>query len=341
MKRIRFLLPVLLLIVFSCSTDFDINGEWKDITIVYGLLDQSEDTAFIKINKAFLGEGDAMFMAQIQDSNEYQYKLEVRIDEYDTLNNFHRSFNLDTITVHDKKPGDFYYPTQTLYYALIDTLYPDKEYRLFIRNPKTGNTFSGKTMLVRQARFEKPKPSLKTIDFTESGTSPMEWTSTYKGRIYQPMIRFHYKEVSASAPTDTIYQVVEWPFPAYKSKYLNGNEDMGTTYSNPFFYDLLRSKIPVDASKTRYIGMKNRGQHDFGAVEFVLTVGSDELSTYLDVYAPSQGIVQEKPGFTNITGSTEAFGIFSSRCTYVKQLKLGDVTVSHIMNDVGRNFHSY
>ena len=49
---ISFLVPLFLLI--SCSTDFELNAPYKTIPIV-GLLDQSQDTQFVKINRSFLG----------------------------------------------------------------------------------------------------------------------------------------------------------------------------------------------------------------------------------------------------------------------------------------------
>jgi hypothetical protein len=55
-------IPVLLLLLFasSCEENFDVNAPYKDITIVFGLLDPGEDTVFLKINKAFLGDGNVM-----------------------------------------------------------------------------------------------------------------------------------------------------------------------------------------------------------------------------------------------------------------------------------------
>jgi hypothetical protein len=55
----------------GCSSELDINAPYKDITIVYGLLDSRDPIQFIKVNKAFLGEGDAYVFAQIPDSNEW------------------------------------------------------------------------------------------------------------------------------------------------------------------------------------------------------------------------------------------------------------------------------
>ena len=52
----------------ACETDFPVNAEWEEITVVHGLLDASTDTQYIRINKAYLGEEDAMLMAQYSDS---------------------------------------------------------------------------------------------------------------------------------------------------------------------------------------------------------------------------------------------------------------------------------
>ena len=58
-----FLLPV--------KKTFNINAEWQDITVVYGLLDQSRFHHYIRVNKAFLGNGNALTMAKNFDSTNY------------------------------------------------------------------------------------------------------------------------------------------------------------------------------------------------------------------------------------------------------------------------------
>ena len=83
------------LIVFSsCETDFDVNAEWDDVTVVYGLLDPNNEIQLIKINKAFIGAGDAIQMASVSDSVNYTPSdLDVKLyrirslgfGQYDTL----------------------------------------------------------------------------------------------------------------------------------------------------------------------------------------------------------------------------------------------------------------
>ena len=49
----------------SCETDFDVNAAWKETTVVFGLLDAGKELQQVKIGRAFLGEMDALQMAQI------------------------------------------------------------------------------------------------------------------------------------------------------------------------------------------------------------------------------------------------------------------------------------
>jgi hypothetical protein len=332
MNRLLTILSLSLLIFSSCSTDFEINGDWQDITIVYGLMNQNDSNTYLKINKAFLGDGDILMMAQNEDSCEYQHPLEVKIEEYNSNNNLVKTFYLDTTSVYNKEPGLFYYPKQVLYKALtFNQLNIDNTYKLVIHNPSSGNTFYGQTILVSPFTIEIPKPSQKIMGFSTEGTGKVRWKTAKNGRRYQLMIRFNYKEVPVSGG-DTAYKSVDWLFPSYKSAYLEGNEEMEMPYSNPYFYDLLRSKITANPDVNRFIGKKGHSELDFGAIEFIFSVASDELSTFLDVYEPSTGIVQEKPEYTNLSSvnDSKVLGIFSSRFQVFRSYKMEDLTKDRI-----------
>lgn len=334
MKRFFTLLTFLLVFLFSCTTDFEINGPWQDITVVYGLLNQNDSITYIKINKAFLGEGNALMMAQIEDSCEYQHPLEVKVEEWSN-NNLVKTFFFDTTTVYNKEPGVFYYPKQVLYKAVTyKQLNVESTYKLIIHNPVSGNTYRSQTLLVYPLSISKPLPSLKIISFSQETGSigKVEWTTGQNGRKFQLLIRFNYKEVPVSGGTDTTFKSVDWLFPAMRSPSLTGHEVMFMTYPNPYFYDLLRSKIAVNTSVRRFIGKKGFNESDLGAVEFIFSVAAEEFSTYLDVYVPSTGIVQEKPDYTNIIGDggAKGVGIFSSRYQYTKPFKLDDATRTNI-----------
>ncbi|MCC7244082.1 MAG: hypothetical protein IT269_00265, partial [Saprospiraceae bacterium] len=53
MQKLLFL-PLLALLVASCSNDFDVAAPWKEIPVVYGLLSPQDTAHYIRIEKAFL-----------------------------------------------------------------------------------------------------------------------------------------------------------------------------------------------------------------------------------------------------------------------------------------------
>ena len=82
-NRLITVIGVLVVVLGACETDIDVNADWKDITTVYSILDPAEKTQYVRINKAFLGEGNALEYAQIADSINYDTSyIEARIDEY-------------------------------------------------------------------------------------------------------------------------------------------------------------------------------------------------------------------------------------------------------------------
>ena len=85
MTKYKYIILILALsfVFSSCETDFDTIAEWKDITVVYGLLDQKNSVQYIKINKAFLGDGNALVYAQEPDSSNYGFPLTVLVEERD------------------------------------------------------------------------------------------------------------------------------------------------------------------------------------------------------------------------------------------------------------------
>ena len=74
-KVLVFTISIISLFLGSCSNDLEINAPWKDVTVVFGLLNKNETTHYVRISKAFLGEGDAMEFASQFDSLYYNPDL--------------------------------------------------------------------------------------------------------------------------------------------------------------------------------------------------------------------------------------------------------------------------
>lgn len=293
-----FLLSPLLFV--SCKTDFDINAKWKESTIVYGILNQHDTIQYFKINKAFLGEGNAMFMAMNPDSSSYGTNIDASLMAFDIYGNQAGIFPLDTITVYNKDSGVFYYPKQLLYKTeqpLDENLF----YKIYIRNRISGKTITTDSIPLIQARlFKIDKPFGAIIDFTTVPPyeSKLEFKTPRYGKRFQTTIRFHYKETDISS-SETVSKYVDWNLGEKKATSLSGGEAIEITYGEQFF-NVIKGSIRPNSNVTRAAEK----------VEVIIYVAGDDLSTYIDVNAPSSSIVQERPEYSNIING---IGIFSCR----------------------------
>ena len=55
MKKLFLTLSVLACMAMfnACSTDVELYADYKDIPVIYGLLDATADTNYVRINRAF------------------------------------------------------------------------------------------------------------------------------------------------------------------------------------------------------------------------------------------------------------------------------------------------
>ena len=150
-KLILLLLLSPVIFTFSCSTDFNINAEWKDIAVVYGLLDQTDTAQYIKLNKAFLGSEDAYVMAQESDSLFYNY-AEVFLEPLSNGNNIYdNSGNIIRIELSEvedipKEDGIFSSNRNTLF-KTTEPLNDDYQYKLIINIPGKDEITSTTTLV--------------------------------------------------------------------------------------------------------------------------------------------------------------------------------------------------
>ena len=327
MNKASYLFLTVVLLISSCSTKIDIIGEWKDITVVYGILNQTDSISYVKINKAFLGEGNALVMAREPDSSSYDDALEVTMQELkDSV--FQKTFTFDTTTIYNKDSGTFYYPNQVLYACVTyQQLDPTADYKLIIHNKITGKEITGMTPLVGDFSILKPpyNPNNPTISFPDDNQATkkqISWTSATYGRRYQVVMRINYKEKFFDQ-SDTLYKYVDYFFSDKKSLTLAGGEEMEVEFVNSSFYVFLKNKVPYEPAIEAQVDSRVAGN-----VDFIFSVAGDDFNTYLEVNEPSNSIIQDRPEYTNITNG---IGIFSCRYNKIRSYSLTPTTVDALV----------
>jgi len=326
-SRLRFILPFLFLAT-ACETDFDVAAPWEDITIVYALLDQNEPVQYIKLNKAFLGEGNALMMAAEPDSSYYPYSMEVKIEEWnETETTILRTIGFDTVSLYNKEEGVFPFPAHRMYKSLPyshhfitsvgDTIWlNDKSiYKLIINNPVTGKEITARTQLIRN--FTIIRPGFETEMSFKFDLNNTEIRKDFKwelpgnsGRNEFELI-FRFREVD-NATLDTINRAITISKTVINPS--SSQQEIIYKILNREFYEACLNKIPYpDADQEERVKTRLHG-----FLDVVISVAAPELTNFINVYEPSMTIVQEKPVYTNIENG---MGIFSARYQKMKTKK--------------------
>ncbi len=321
-----FFALVILSIICSCNDKLQVNANWKDITVVYGLLSQNNDTAYIKITKAFLGNGNALQYAKIPDSSTYPGKLDVRLEAW-LGSTLVKTYVFDTMTIHTKQAGDsiFYFPTQMVYYCPTGHLDQNNTYRLKITHTKTGVVDSASTTLVHNFNVDTPDPYIKLMDFIPGQYFNVIFDQAYGGKRYQLVVRFHYLETTGSGSKPKSFEWLVFNDYEVSDPYEVSSEPLEQSFSSDVFYTVVKANIktlkadPSVSSRTAQY------------VDFIFSVASDDLNTYMNATEPSLSIIQERPSFSNIYNG---IGLFSSR--YVNEIdtiRLGSNTLDEFKTD--------
>lgn len=292
-----FLIGIFVSVIFSCKKNLDVNAEWKDVTIVYGILNQSDTIHYIKITKAFLGPGNELEYAKNPDSSNYPDVLKVSLNEY-TNGNPGRNIMLRDTLITYKDSGLFYFPVQKLFYSK-EGLSGLKEYGLTILDTATSKTIEARTKMITEFSLEKPT-YLPGVIFLPSKASDVRWITPAGGKRFQLTIRIRYSEYRTGDSARTYHQLNWLVFDNVKSLYDKGDQTI--TYSIPgvLFYEFLEVKLTPDPDIVRSLGN----------CDYIFLVGSESLDNYLEASESSYFLAQPSLAFSNITNGV---GLFASR----------------------------
>ncbi len=312
MKNITLLFLLFSVAFSSCETDFNVNADWEEVTVVFGLLDQSQDRQYIRINKAFLGDESAYVMASVSDSLNYNPEnLEVKIERLSSSGVVLQSRIL-TDTIMEKEDGYFATDNNIIYVFDTDNfLNEEKEYLLTVTNKLSGKVITSKTKLIHDinlmSSFDNPVYKMGFYNQTGSfSNTTVEWSHSQNASIYQMTLYVNYTEYGQ----DTIEKTIQKLYPIID---FDGNTNLKQNISGEEFFNLIAFNVPKDNTVNRRINN----------IDLLFSAASQDLKTYISLNEPPTGIVQERELFKNINGG---IGLFSSR--YNKLQENIDLTTS-------------
>lgn len=326
----------------SCETDVDLIAPYKSTPVIVGILDLSADTQFVRINRTYLGEGDATVYAGIRDSVEYN-AAEVEAWLYKKRNGSVKdSIELQYIVKPSREPGVFYNQDVGFYYT-TDELFTNDELA-DIRNASFGSNPVRMTYELRvTARGKKYTAETDFPDISTSSIStPLLATPPSKLELYRPSFqqyasvtfayklkgktarnvgyyRLNYDYVTSDGTTVT-NQYIDYKLGASDNSVGANNQNAYFIFNAANWYDFIGQKIKAIPNVTK-IRIHN--------TEFRLTGANGTLNTYYKVANPVSEFTPVLNTFTNL--DNDAIGIFASRVTVVREAYILDPGIE-IMN---------
>ncbi len=329
----------------SCKNDLNVLAPGKEVVSVYGILNPTEPVQNIRINKIFVTTSDANAAAQDQkvinfDANELVVTLERyytgnTTPQLTTVGNSSKKEIVLTETVVTTADGAF--SNQQRVWQTTDKLYHTGEYKLVIKKASDLNTViaSAQTVVIDSVSslastampfyylpsnpsaypvhgsgypsnpLSTDKPKYVNYNVT-SVTQLVKYKPLLNAKTYDLVIRFHYIDSLISGGANNNY--VDFDFISQQSTILDGSEKVTSFQflTNDFYTNIAR-----ELANRATPNVKNR-KPDY--LEYIMSAGTENLYTFLQVNAPSTTIAQDKPYYSNITGGV---GIFACRSTSI------------------------
>lgn len=296
------LISFLFIAAQGCNNNLNIVAPFKNIPVVYGLMDQYDSIHYVRIQRIFGGGGDALASAQSYDSLYFPYKnITAVVDDY---NNgvLQQTFVLDTTTLIPMEPGIFSYPKMMLYYFKAGLNTSDK-YVLRIKNLKSNDSVSASTTLLSYVPISGLTAPFMPVSWNNLSPSTISWEAQPGSYIFQLSVLFTYTETN-KANNDSTIHTISWDFFPLNTF---GGAQLQYQYLTQDFMHFLADNIPVPPDT-----LITRRAHD--TVSFVFTSGSLDLYSYWQAEQPTYTPDQEHPTYTNIKN---AVGVFTSKHTQV------------------------
>lgn len=342
MKHTHFILFIALFTAFfsSCSTDVDLYSDYKDVPIIYAMLNPRADTNFVKITRAFCGTNenpiDANEVALIADSSNYPGKLDAQIIELKSVHGelyepTGRTFVLDTITLHNKEEGVFYSPDQLIYYTTepFNTGAGENryKYKLVVVKPD-GDSLTAQTAMVGNAEFAIMTSG---VGFQQAPTNELRkimFRADNFASIYEVTMQFNYRETLNGNGTKK--KNIKRSFGARNISEFHKLEGTENSYYLEYSVNWLFNALAIaiggdtiyDANHPNVI----RYIDDF--VIYISAAGDDLTYYYYANQAQMSSPMSLVSVYSNINGG---YGLFSSRTQIEKTAKLSPNTKRELL----------
>jgi len=325
MQKKLLIILCLPLLFWACSNEFEVNAEWEERGIVYGLLDLSKSSQFIRVNKAFLDTEEPIqsatdIAAGTVDSIYFSSNTTVSLDEYNENNDFKRTITLERVSSAEaglgpKEEGVF---NNSEYYAYKtdEAIKSKHSYEVKVITD-SGNEMTSRTSLADEFGIGIPNQNLSNPAQTTSYEMAafeflkVAWTRAENAVVYDLTVRVNIQEFDSVNETETKNYYLDWVLLSnFRDEQTSSFSNIEHDFTFTSFLEFLASRLDPDPDVFRII------DH----IDFVVAAGTSELEQFRAVSLAAGSSInngQAKPFFSNIENG---IGLFASVNTTVRRV---------------------
>ena len=315
MKYSLLLLGICLGCLFTaCKPDFNLNAPYKDVPVVYGILNFQDSIHYVKIYKGFQPKGKGAVFIDVQkpDSIYYYHDVMVVLEEYDANDKRTPRPDISLNITHDfpRDSGMFYYDKERIIYYTTEMLDKDMCYNIKITNKINGNVTQGRTSLV--GFFEIKNSGDYEISNRYSPYASIRFNAASHAFDYEIHVNFLYFEVDKKTnqvlATGKIKKNIT-PRLGEQFEYSENGNYYYKTYARTF-YDDIAAQLKPNSDIIRYTGTPSKPGI---CIEVEAWAAGESMFNFLLSNKPISSFVQVNTKYTNLTSNDLVFGFFSSR----------------------------
>jgi hypothetical protein len=307
MKSLGYIFFVVLFFS-ACTTDFQLEGEWRDIPVVYGFIAVSDTAHYVRVEKAFLEPGgDASQIAQIPDSLYYQ-NATVQLKNLETG----AVYDLERVDGNEegypREEGIFASTPNYLYKIKAEdiNLLGGEAFQILINTGSDEDLVTADTRIIEAIEPSEnlPNQELALGDYDRVITT--RWDHGEETKIFDLRWVIRYEE-SIPGTEDFEDKSIEW---VLDRRLINDENRTKSTHrlTSGEFYQFLGSAIPENPDVVR----KNL------RIDISIVGGGAEFLEYLTIADANLGITSSNqiPVYTNLS---RGYGIFTSRGSALRE----------------------
>ncbi len=315
MKKLVYSLLALsfLLSQNACKEELILSAPWKDIPVVYAMINRLDTAYYVRVEKVFIDpRGDAAEVAMIPDSIYYpEEAIAVFLTNKETGEKKQLQRVDGTLEGYPREEGPFADMPNYLYKVKASQLPLQGNEPLALTIERQGNLSD---VTAEATVLGEIKPSgiadMSEVTFKYDQERSFRWISGTEARIFDVEMHIHYDEWMAGSPNVETKTLV-WTM-ARGVPHADNSSTTVVKIEGLDFFTYLAASLEAKSGLLR----------QFKSMDMVVTGAGEAIEQYIKITQSNTGITsaQDLPLYTNVEGGLGIFSSISRGAVYDLQL---------------------